>query len=336
MIHCILLILLNLTATPKTDLLDSVKSDKQVIIDLKDVYRTYYINHIIDEQKENVNLYLHLDERNKLKDLLLANIKECEGLEKLFIANKIIKEHLLRYLSRTIRNYRILYKKGFESGDFKKDYTDYKIQRKAYLDFISSQFSMDKFIKLGEDEYWKRIDKKNYIKSKQYEVYEKVKGIDYLQGLKILDSLVAQTSEYQERSIYQIELADNYVKYYQHLNYDLDSSFNIAITHYRSVLDQKKYCLYLYESWVKWRSVTQKTFGASNSSEIPNKTYNEIRAQVAKVILDHIGENENNEMAINQFLVVATHDNVMRFGQYKYGNQNAVEFEELFQVLEQK
>lgn len=35
-------------------------------------------------------------------------------------------------------------------------------------------------------------------------------------------------------------------------------------------------------------------------------------------------------MAINEFLLIATHDIVRRFGNYPYGNQNTVEFHELF------
>ena len=37
-----------------------------------------------------------------------------------------------------------------------------------------------------------------------------------------------------------------------------------------------------------------------------------------------------DEMAINQFLILATHDIVRRFGQYPYGNQNILEFYNIY------
>jgi hypothetical protein len=76
--------------------------------------------------------------------------------------------------------------------------------------------------------------------------------------------------------------------------------------------------------------VTQQNKGLSKSSEIPNDEYDKVREEVAAVILDYIAKHEKDEMAINQFLVIATHDIVLRFGQYPYGNQNTIEHHEIF------
>lgn len=104
----------------------------------------------------------------------------------------------------------------------------------------------------------------------------------------------------------------------------------IAIAKYKAILDQNIYCLYLFESWLKWRTVLQQSRGLSKTSAIPNDEYDTLREHVALVILDYISRNEKDEMAINEFLLVATHDIVRRFGNYPYGNQNTLEFHELF------
>ena len=35
-------------------------------------------------------------------------------------------------------------------------------------------------------------------------------------------------------------------------------------------------------------------------------------------------------MAINQYILLSTHDNVLRFGEYDYGNQNILEYYYLY------
>jgi hypothetical protein len=99
---------------------------------------------------------------------------------------------------------------------------------------------------------------------------------------------------------------------------------------YNEILKEKKYSLYLYETWLKWRAVSQRENGMSKSSDIPNTKYDAVREQVAAVILDYIAKHPTDKMAQNQFLVIASHDIVRRFGDYPYGNQGTVEYHEIF------
>ena len=144
----------------------------------------------------------------------------------------------------------------------------------------------------------------------------------------MLDKLTKQTINFQEYSIYQIELADQYVKHSDSLG---DKANKTAIAKYKSIINQKKYSIYLFEAWLKWRLVTQQyIYGISKTSDIPNNEYDKMREQVALTILDYITKNDKDEMAINEFLLMATHPIVMRFGDYPYGNQNTVEYHETF------
>src|SRR5207244_148212 len=114
------------------------------------------------------------------------------------------------------------------------------------------------------------------------------------------------TTDFQEYSIYQIELADQYVKHPDSLD---DNANDIAIGKYKAILDQNKHSIYLFESWLKWRLVTQQhNYGISKTSDIPNNEYDKVRAQVALTVLDFITKNDKDEMAINEFLLMATHD----------------------------
>ena len=144
----------------------------------------------------------------------------------------------------------------------------------------------------------------------------------------LLDSIIKQTSNFQEYTVYQIESADQYEKYRDSLEEDATA---IAIAKYKSILDQGHYSIYLFEAWLKWRSVTQQNlYGVSKMSDIPNGEYDKMRERVALTILTFIVENPKDEMAINEFLLMATHSIVKRFGDYPYGNQNTVEYHQIF------
>ena len=55
-----------------------------------------------------------------------------------------------------------------------------------------------------------------------------------------------------------------------------------------------------------------------------------MRLPVALTILEHIQENQDDIMAINQFVLITEHDIVRRFGDYQYGNQNTIEYHQIF------
>ena len=90
------------------------------------------------------------------------------------------------------------------------------------------------------------------------------------------------------------------------------------------------FLLTLFEAWIKWRAVTQDLYYASSRmSSIPNDKYNKWRNRIALVVFKHISAHPDDQMAVNQFLLFATHKNIKLFGAFKYGNQNVLEFYEL-------
>jgi hypothetical protein len=315
------------TDLPGQDLLDSVKSNSKLVLELKDTYRAFHINNIITEQKELLNLFSEDNSEKDNHSLLDSFINECESLKRIHFYNSTLNSYISQYLASTIQSYEIVKSKGFKSPDFKKDYEKYKTVKAKYLDYLYSNYSTSHFIDLSERKYWEINDKNNYIKSAQYSRYKSLKVNNLKSGLALLDSIIGHASDFQESCIYQIESADQYVKHKDILGSDADE---IAIQKYKAILDQKKYCIYLFETWLKWRTVTQQRNGLSKTSEIPNDEYDKVREQVALVILEYVAKNEKDKMAINESLLMATHDIVKRFGEYQFGNQNTVEYHEIF------
>ncbi|HLI92626.1 MAG TPA: hypothetical protein VKU83_03425 [Puia sp.] len=303
------------------------REDSSLISTLKDVKKAYSVLHVIDDQEEQLHLYVADKDQEEIRPFLGQCIKTCESLGGQTYSNSTLSTHMQNYLDQTIKNYQTLNKLQPGQQGFIKKFDAHNTQRRNIADFLVTTFDLSHFVHLTEETYWKTVDKKNYIRSARYSAYVELKKHNIPQALSLLDSIYRVTPDFQEKTIYQLELADEYEKNRN----TLSNGTNLAIKTYQSILDKKQYCLYLYEAWLKWRVVSQQYSGLSKSSDIPNNHYDEVRDQVANVILAHIQQNEKDEMAINQFFVITTHDIIFRFGEYPYGNQNTVEYHEIFQ-----
>ena len=310
-----------------TDLLDAVTVKSKLNNDLKDLYRAFSINHKIEEQKEFINLFLNDGSKKELDTHLSDYIKVCVSLKQIHFFNDTLNTYVQKYLTSTILNYKLALGNGFSSIKFKKGYKTYAAESDKYQQYLANTYSTNRFVNMPEKVYWALNDKKNYIKSSDYLIYKKQKETDLKMAIATLNKTAGQTSDFQEYSIYEIEIADQYVKHPDRLGSD---AAEIAIKKYKEILDRKEYSIYLFESWLKWRTVFQQNNGLSKSSDIPNDEYNKVREQVALTILSYVNNYPKNKMAINEFLLMATHDNVKRFGDYPYGNQNTVEYHEIF------
>jgi hypothetical protein len=324
----IILSILLFNDTFSQDIFDAVKSNSKLVIELKDAYRAFHINNIIIDQKEMINVFLNDGSDAEMKNLLNDYIKGCDSLKIFHFNNDTLNSYVSKYLALSIQSYKVAQSKGFSSSEFKKDFEKYKKTKEEYMNYLYSTYSTNHFISMTEEKYWQANDKNNYIKSSDYATYKNLKKANLKDALALLDKTSNQTTDFQERSIYQIELADQYVKHSDSLG---ENANEVAIGKYKAILDQKKYSIYLFEAWLKWRLVTQQhIYGISKTSDVPNNEYDKMREQVALTILDYITKNDKDEMAINEFLLMATHDIVKRFGDYPYGNQNTVEYHQTF------
>ena len=304
----------------------AASNETSLISKLKDVQKAYHVLHRIDDQEEQLHLYVADDDPDEIHPFLRQCIKTCEGLKGQTYGNKTLGIHMHDYLDLTIKNYQALNKPTAGQKEYRKEMELHNSQRRDLTGFLVTAYALGHFVHLSEEAYWKTIDKKNYIRSNRYSAYLKLRGSNIQKAVNLLDSIYGISTDFQERTIYQLEAADQYEKNSKILSNGSD----LAIKKYLSIISKKQYCLYLFEAWLKWRVVSQQSSGLSKSSDIPNGRYDEVRDQVANVILAHIQQNEKDEMAINQFFVVMTHDIIFRFGNYPYGNQNTVEYHEIF------
>ncbi|MDP1621225.1 MAG: hypothetical protein Q8M08_02690 [Bacteroidales bacterium] len=338
----------------KPDLLDKVKSDTKLIRDLKDVYWTFKIFHTISESQEIIRIRLSdlnqvdttsvgsfpsdtLDVSPEvyLKINAEALILTCKNLRSVDISDDSVRHDVDNYISSTIRNARVLIEKGYRSMEFIADDVLYLQQSENYFYAISKAYSLDRFTKLTDDQYWRTIDKKNYIRQEQYGEYKAIVEQDLMAGFNILEQLTKTSKSFQEGTIYQIELADQFVKKDSLIRAVLSPDESpppkqIAIQKYHAILGREVYSLYVFEAWLKWRTVTQSGYGFSKYSEIPNTEYEQLREKTALVVLDYVSRHQNDDMAINQFLLFATHEIVTRFGDNSLENQAGLDFDRLF------
>jgi hypothetical protein len=319
---CLLLVCGTVLAADK---LDDVKLNSKLINELKDVYRAFNINHKISDQTEMLALLTDGDQE-EMKSAIRGYIAVNTKITTACFADKLLKAHVDSFLSLIRKRYDILLTKGLSSQEFQDLKGRYDGVYDRYMNYMMTRYALDHFIKLTEEDFWKRVDKKNFAKAPEFDKFTATEKADVPGSKGIIEQLIATTPDLQERVIYKLALADQFVKYD---TIDLTAS-DSAIRIYKSILDEKKYCLYLFEAWAKWRMVSQYQGGMSVSSDIPNATYDGLRMQEAYVILDHISKHPADDLAINQFLLVATHDIIRRYGDYPYGNQNTIEYHETF------
>jgi hypothetical protein len=327
----IALFLLLASCATKSETVKKTESDSKLITELRDVYKAFFINHVLADQIDQIEFFfddhfVSCSDSDK-KKLINNYIKTCDSLRQaLTIHDEVLKSHLNEYLASSSEVYRMIYKstkKGNESDSmiYKKVGEDYQKAKNEYINYLRFTYPINNFVNMSEEQYWQRNDKKNYIKSPDYESYQRLKTSNPKEALTLLNKISEHTTDFQEHSIYQIELADQHVKNNEH---------ETAIAKYKAILDQEKYSIYLFETWLKWRSAQQSIYGRSKTSHIANDEYNKMREKVALTILEHIRKNEQDEMAINEFLLMAAHDIIKRFGAYPYGNQNSIEYHQLF------
>lgn len=198
----------------------------------------------------------------------------------------------------------------------------WKAQDDLYV-YLSKKYHVNTFGKLEEDSYWDEY----YICQSvpEWEKLREKRGNDDM--VKELKEKYDKAKDFDARCIYAIELGHAYEADKESWE---DLFQNPAIPIMESLMKEKKYSLYLNELWQKWRVLFQSAKGASKDSEIPNWIYNDYRNICCCTILSYIEEHPQDIKAINEFLVMACKENILRHGEFDYGNQYVVEKHHLF------
>lgn len=176
---------------------------------------------------------------------------------------------------------------------------------------ICSRYNVSVYGNLDEEKYWSSLDVKEQITA-----YKNKYG-DNPQEANIdgLEDFLASFESFNERAKWTWA----FIKY--------GMIYKADCVYAEKVLDYGMYSPYLYFLWRFWRADAQiKHYGASTWSSIPNYIYNARRLCLADVTLSYLAEHPNDIVAINQYLVLAHHPNVLRQGEYPFGNEANTEF----------
>lgn len=193
--------------------------------------------------------------------------------------------------------------------------------------YISKKYYITTFGKIESDSYWKEYDACASVP--EWDELKKKRGDAKL--YEKMESKCTTAKDIDARCVYAIELAHAYFP--KRKSEVIDPPTQI----FESIMNEKKYSLYLNELWQKWRVLYQKSKGASRDSEIPNSYYNKFRNICATTIFMYIRNHPNDIKAINEFLVIACKDNILREGEFEYGNQALLEEAYLFpEILHKK
>jgi hypothetical protein len=310
------------------DALDEVESSSPLIEELKNVYRAFHINNIISDELEWIYSMLEQDAKVNLTKELNQFKRTCDSLKVYTFKDDTLQQQVHGYLQKTIELYQVAIENGFASPSYDSAFQVHDTTYKEFFLYLNRTYSTAHFINLTEEEYWKRKEKSQYMESKEFAALMSNTIDKPQQVVNKMETIANSTKDFLEQSIYRIEVADKYVIVLDSLE---DNAYQKAIKIYKQILDDKIYCHYLFEAWLKWRTISQiQNHGISKFSIIPNDEYDSVRLQAAITILKHIAKNEKDEMAINEFLLFSTHEIIKRYGEYPYGNNAGMDFYEIY------
>lgn len=311
------------------DKLDSVKVDTGIVRELKDVYRVFRLNDNLDIVKDDFSQY-YIEDTVAASNFLKPSILKCDSLKNFPFYDDSIRILADQHIVEFNKMNNIIIKYGLQSQIMEDSFVNYRKINEQYTDYLFGKYSTEHFIKMSEDEYWKRIDKQQFIKSPEYARYLSLAKTDLKGSLELLKKIITNTTNFQEKTIYQMELANSMINHANKLD---SNNITNALKIYSSILESPDYSLYKFETWRRWRAAMQAfQFGPTISDPIPNTLYDAVRDDCAAHILKYYIKHPKDEMALNQFLDFATHGIVYRNGEYEDGNQNMIEFTELFDL----
>jgi hypothetical protein len=309
------------------DKLDIVEIDTGCVKELKDVYRIFQLNYQLDEIRGEFSMLIEKDSNAAYK-VLRNGIDKSESFKNYYFYDDSIKILFVATIDKFNIVNKAIINKGLESKEFEQAYGKFKKVSDKFDSYLFGEYSTDHFIKMSEDKYWKSIDKQQFIHSPEYANYLSLSKTDLLASITVLEKIIANTKNFQEKSIYQMELANSMICHFNKLD---SNCIEKALKIYTGILDHSDYSLYKFETWRRWRAATQTfIYGPEKEAPIPNSKYDAVREKCAAQVLKYYVEHPKDQMALNQFLDFATHGTIYRGGEYEEGNQNMIEFTELF------
>lgn len=178
---------------------------------------------------------------------------------------------------------------------------------------ITMEYHLSTFTDLTEEEYFERMNHANFVPD-----------VDSLSSF-----ICSGDSAYLMDRIWSIAESEDIMAKCIHAQLYLFADVNagsefLPVLEY--LMEQKEANPLASLIWRYWRCRYQPMMGGlSRDSEIYNDYYNARRLECAKALFNHIEQNPEDGIMINEFLQLATTIDIYRYGEFAFGNQSAVE-----------
>ena len=186
---------------------------------------------------------------------------------------------------------------------------------------IAENYNVDRFVWLDEETYWEQYDKRRI--DKNYDQIEQQFASNDNQLIMRLEHDFAHARNIDRKCVIALELA--------HVT-DLtdDDGVSVAAPLLLQCLQAGQYSIYLMEVWCTWRTLVQQAHGASKDSDLLNQCFNKAKVSCLHTILREVVRTGGDRFAVNELLVMSSVRNVCRYGVFLYGNQNVVDYCNIF------
>jgi hypothetical protein len=330
-------LLLFLVLTPYTVFCQKMDHAK-FIADARSMMQFYGFERAIQRNEEIAALYFALGNKDWKDDLSLIKktITEEKKLKQQIQDAKVearyepLKKQTVELMDVIIRCFNDLNDHGPESEQFKKSNEIYQPLLSTHLKTFLSYFDDDNYFKIDSAGIVKYRTKAYDIAFPQKQEYNKLMASGkYFEAYTLLQN----DKESFNRDVTLMYMADLLLKkkYHDEMGAKVDNADSLAPAFLYKIINKNAYSPFLYEGWRKWRAITQMyDHGSSKTSDIPNGLYDSDRFRLMQVIFAHIEKDPADVWAYVQFFSLQNTEIIQRFGPYEYGNQSALERQELF------
>lgn len=195
----------------------------------------------------------------------------------------------------------------------------------SYGDILSKRFALEHYGNITAEDVDKYLDGRKFIPN--YDSIYALRIEQSEENERYLKKMAQQASDLERKCLYTIEYAHQ-------RRYD---ESHPALTLLEELMKSKQYSRYLYEVWQTWRCVKQVGISPSRDGMILNLEYNQMRFRCLNAVLRQIINHPKDIMAVNQFMFLASYDNIIRYSNYMFGNSSSLEQMVLFpEILEDK
>ena len=189
---------------------------------------------------------------------------------------------------------------------------------KKCADRLSSRFALNHYGRITEKDVMKYMDIEQFIPN--YDSLYELRSKQSEENERCFLLMAEYTSSFDRKCLYTVEYAHQ-------CRYTVPHP---AIPMLEELMKSGQFSRYLHEVWRTWRCLKQIEQSPSRDGMILNLEYNQMRYRCLNTILRKIIKNPKDIKAINDFLFLATYDNIVRFNEFPYGNSANLELMMLF------